>query len=174
MAFGFNPRYQQKIELLDITLPQFMIIAQDTVNYLGWNVGTKSESSFSARTKMSLSSYGEEISVSVQDGIATIESRCTGNQMMDWGKNRKNVEAFVSAFELLKSGFNAETLEERNAAWQNELAEIKASETAVGSNEKSSFLSLFIPRKGFAVTPILINLNILVFIIMVISGVSFL
>src|SRR6202012_4585191 len=35
-----------------------------------------------------------------------------------------------------------------------------------------SFASIFIPRNGFFVTPIIIDINLLVFILMVISGVS--
>ena len=37
----------------------------------------------------------------------------------------------------------------------------------------SGFFSIFIPVEGYFITPILINFNILVFIIMVILGVDF-
>lgn len=38
--------------------------------------------------------------------------------------------------------------------------------------KRNSFWSFFIPRKGFIATPILIDLNLLVFIVMIASGVG--
>lgn len=40
-------------------------------------------------------------------------------------------------------------------------------------NNSSNPIALFLPRKGFAVTPVIIAINVLVFVVMVISGVHF-
>ena len=59
----------------------------------------------------------------------------------------------------LKEEFNRPLTEEEKAYIEEE-------------KKKGSLLSFFIPRKGFIATPILIDINILVFILMVASGVG--
>ena len=51
-----------------------------------------------ATTGMSLRSWGEHITISVSaDGTAGIKSSCRGIQLIDYGKNKANVNAFFSA-----------------------------------------------------------------------------
>jgi hypothetical protein len=51
-----------------------------------------------ATTGMSLRSWGEKITISVgADGTASIKSSCRGIQLIDYGKNKANVNAFLSA-----------------------------------------------------------------------------
>lgn len=61
----------------------------------------------------------------------------------------------------LEEDFNRPLTEEEKAYIEEEM-------------KKGSILSFFIPRKGFIATPILIDINILVFILMVASGVGIL
>ena len=44
---------------------------------------------------------------------------------------------------------------------------------SVRQNDEESFFEIFIPREGFYITPILMTINISVFIIMVIYGFGF-
>lgn len=51
-----------------------------------------------ATTGMGLRSWGEKITISVSaDGRADITSSCRGIQLIDYGKNKANVNAFLSA-----------------------------------------------------------------------------
>jgi len=51
-----------------------------------------------ARARMSLRSWGENITVTIRDGgIVDIKSSCRGIQVIDYGKNRANVNALFSA-----------------------------------------------------------------------------
>lgn len=51
-----------------------------------------------AKSKMGLRSWGEEITIAVgADGKADIKSSCRGIQVIDYGKNKANVNALFSA-----------------------------------------------------------------------------
>ena len=175
MAFGFPPKYVQNLPLEGITPQQFIVLAIEAANQLGWNVGYKSETGFVAYTKFSMASWSEEVTVTVDGDNATLLSKCTGSQMVDWGKNRRNIESLVDEFELLKNAAVPEELDNKCEEFKTEL--VAKEEGALGgppSAKKGNMLSLFIPSKGYTVTPVLIWVNIAVFVAMVISGVNFL
>jgi len=55
-----------------------------------------------ARTKMGIRSWGEIITIAVgTEGRVDIKSSCRGIQMIDYGKNRANVNALSSALGTL-------------------------------------------------------------------------
>jgi hypothetical protein len=55
-----------------------------------------------ATTRMGLRSWGENITISVSaDGRADIKSSCRGIQLIDYGKNKANVNAFFAALQPL-------------------------------------------------------------------------
>ena len=50
---------------------------------------------------MGLRSWGENITIVSADGRADIKSSCRGIQLVDYGKNKANVNALFSALEQL-------------------------------------------------------------------------
>jgi hypothetical protein len=55
-----------------------------------------------ARTKMGMRSWGEIITIAVgTEGTVDIKSSCRGIQMVDYGKNKANVNALCSALATL-------------------------------------------------------------------------
>jgi hypothetical protein len=54
-----------------------------------------------ARSSMGLRSWGENITIVSADGRADIKSSCRGIQLVDYGKNKANVNALFSALEQL-------------------------------------------------------------------------
>jgi hypothetical protein len=54
-----------------------------------------------AKTTMGLRSWGENIIIISADGRADIKSSCRGIQVIDYGKNKANVNALFSALGLL-------------------------------------------------------------------------
>jgi hypothetical protein len=55
-----------------------------------------------ARTRMGMRSWGENIKIIIgADGTADIKSSCRGIQVIDYGKNKANVNALFSALGLL-------------------------------------------------------------------------
>lgn len=67
---------------------------------LGWTVGRFADRVM-ASTKVSLWSFGEQIEVRLVPEGAAVTSRCAlPTQVVDWGKNAKNVRALVGHVRL--------------------------------------------------------------------------
>jgi rhomboid protease GluP len=176
MAVGLSPKFSSTIGLDDLSKEHFLVVALEAAKQLGWNIGYKSENGFVAYTKFSMSSYSEEVKLTIDNGLVTIKSECTGSQLVDWGKNKKNVENFIDTFNELKSTTPVDSLDSKYEEIKPELVlneEDEFAKPAPSTMENlSGFLSIFKPVKGFFVTPLLIDLNVLLFILMIASGVN--
>lgn len=169
-------KYKQSISTDNLPDHVFIALAIEAAKSLGWNIGNKTENGFNAFTQFSMSSFGEEIKVSIEYGIADLKSECTGNQLIDWGKNKKNITELIAAIDQLKATHSHEEIlakaetQQAVAAQEDEVALIQ--DPTSGKENMGGFFSFFKPMKGYFITPILVNINILVFILMVISGVN--
>lgn len=176
MSFGFLPKHVRTLPLGDLTPEHFLVIALGAAEKLNWDVGYISETGFIAHTKFSMSSWSEEIKVKLDEGSCELSSECTGSQLVDWGKNKKNIERFVATFNELKEALTAAELAQKFEALKPELVskegDLLRQPPPTTKENITSFLAIFIPTKGFFITPILINLNLIVFILMAISGVN--
>ena len=177
MAFGLSPKHIQDLPLANLTTEQFLVIAIEAVKKLDWNVGYTSETGFIAFTKFSMSSWSEEVKVKIEGGNANLKSECTGSQMVDWGKNKTNIENLVATIGELKNSFTPEELVQKYDELKPNLVSKEQdalSQPPPSTKEKiTSVFAIFKPTQGFFITPILINLNIAIFILMLIAGVSF-
>jgi rhomboid protease GluP len=178
MAFGFSPKYIQEFDFKDLNKNHFLVIAIEAANKLNWNVSFTSETGFIAYTKFSWSSWSEEVTIKIDNGIINIKSECTGSQLMDWGKNKKNVETLITCIGEVKTHLTQETIENKlielrqNFASKDDDILIKPPSTA--KDKITDFFSIFKPIEDYFISPILININILLFIAMVVSGVHIL
>ncbi|HYG38517.1 MAG TPA: rhomboid family intramembrane serine protease [Cytophagales bacterium] len=177
MAFGLSPKHIQDLPLENLTTEQFLVIAIEAAKKLDWNVGYTSEMGFIAFTKFSMSSWSEEVKVKIEDGNANLKSECTGSQMMDWGKNKENIENLVATIGELKKSFTPEELVQKYDDLKSNLVsneqDVLNQPPSTTKEKIASIFAIFKPTQGYFITSILINLNIAIFILMVIAGVSF-
>lgn len=178
MAFSFSPKYISELSTDNLSSGHFLVIAIETAKKLGWNIGSISENGFSAYTGFSMSSVGEEIKVKITEHTAILKSECTGNQLVDWGKNKQNISKFISSFDEIKNSYSSEELDQKYEELKPELATADADilkTTPPTTKERiTGLLSIFKPSKGFFITPLLIDLNIAIFILMAATGVNIL
>lgn len=177
MAFGFPPKHTQEYQLDGIGEEHFLVLAMEAARNLGWNLGSVNQTAFVAYTKFSWSSWSEEINVQVQNGLVTLRSECTGNQIADWGKNKENIKALLLKIEELKSVLTQEEIELKLSELRlNSSVDNTASDglSTTRKGQITGVLSIFKPVEGYFVTPVLISINVLVFIMMLVSGVHFL
>ncbi len=176
MAFGLSPKHEQTVEITDLTNEEFIAIALEVIKKLEWNSSYISEKGFIAYTKFSMSSYGEELKVTLNENLATVKSECTGSQLIDLGKNKRNVENFILTFNEIKNSFSKDQLLEKISEIKHHFVPSEQdilNQAPLNTKEKiSGFFSIFKPTEGFFITPLILDINILVFIIMVASGVS--
>ncbi|NPV51836.1 MAG: rhomboid family intramembrane serine protease [Candidatus Methanofastidiosum sp.] len=174
VSFGFSPKQIDNFPISDLNKKQLSVIAFETAKKLNWNIGFISESGFIAYTKFSMSSWSEEIQVKIEVGNINVKSECTGNQFIDWGKNRKNIDSFFETFKKTKEEIDKSSLEERYSELSKEFvsADDDIINPPLNKKEKvSGFFSLLYPTDGYFITPIIVILNILLFAVMAIAGV---
>jgi rhomboid protease GluP len=176
MAFGLTPSYTENFHLDDLSNNQFLVIANGIASNLGWKIQFMSDSGIIAYTNKGMFRWNAKITISLAEDLVTVKSESVGNEMFDMGRNRKTVTQFTNLYYDSKSAINAEELSQKYEelkpgfpAPENDV--LSASNLA--SVKKFTFFSLFSPRKGFYITPILVDLNIAVFILMIISGANF-
>lgn len=105
VSFGFSPKQIDNLPAPDLNKKQLFVLAFEAVKKLNWNIGYLSESGFIAYTKFSMSSWSEEVQIKIEVGNINVKSECTGSQIVDWGKNRKNIDSFFASFKKNKRGY---------------------------------------------------------------------
>jgi rhomboid protease GluP len=177
MAFGFSPKFESELPLGDLTREQFLLLGIESAKKLGWDIGTVTTNGFVAYSKFSMSSWSEEIIVKVYEERISLKSECTGSQLFDWGKNSSNIENFIRILRDLKQQSSVEELNRKHEELSSTIIKdenIVSATLYSGKERFKNFFSLFLPTDGYFITPILIDLNIAVFIAMALSGVSIL
>lgn len=177
MALGFPAKYTGEIPLGIMQAKEFLIIAIEAAEYLGWKIGSISKSGFTARTKASFISWSEIITVNIEEDKATLRSACLGIQLFDYGKNKKNIQNLIETVEELKQVFTPDKIlmkyKALEAVFIPETKFTWQSLSLTGSNF-NGFFSIFKPAKGYFITPLIIDLNILIYLLMIMSGGNFL
>jgi rhomboid protease GluP len=179
MAIGFSPKYAQDLPLEGFTPQHFLVLAIEAAKQQGWNIGHTSENGFKAYTQFSVSSWSEEVTVTVAvaEGYASLKSECTGSQVADWGKNKRNIEDLIAAIDALKATVTTDELEQKYEDLKPGLAQVDEyvlSRQPGSTKEKiTGVLAFFKPTRGYFVTPLIVDLNILIFALMVILGADF-
>ncbi|WP_423148693.1 rhomboid family intramembrane serine protease [Rubrolithibacter danxiaensis] len=168
-SWGYSPKVEKYIPLGEFPAEQYLVVALKAIENLGWKLSHLSESGLIAYTNLSWQSYTEEISIRIKSNFAIVKSECVGIQLLfnDYSKNSDNLDKFFNEFEYvefhLKDVWNEEVqnYQERAALSSNSYFET----APLASKEKiRNVLHLFVPRKGYLVTPIIIDLNIIYFL----------
>ena len=168
MAFGISPKHVRDQIFHSLTYEEILVTAVEAARKLNWKIGFTSQRAFIAYTKFSMNSWGEEVNVNVEHQKLIVKSECTGSQLIDWGKNKQNVEAFLNAFQETVGTISPEDIAYR---YQQLGLDIPSPDVLLNQPVKTSrhkvkdLFSIFIPVKGYFVTPIILNLNILVFVV---------
>ena len=176
MAFGFSPQYAQDYQLEGLDQEHFLAIAIEAIDRLDLKLSKVTSSGILVYTKMSAYSWAEEITLTFGIDKVTVRSQCTGNQLFDWGKNRRNVQDLILEIKHVRRILKEEKLEAKLQALseiQTVHEELPLSAPASSAKDKiSHFFSIFKITEGYRVTPILVNLNLVVFVVMLFAGVS--
>ena len=170
MAFGFSPQYAQDYQLEGLDREHFLAIAIEAIDRLELKLSKVTSSGILVYTKMSAYSWSEEITLTFGIDKVTVRSQCTGNQLFDWGKNRRNVQDLILEIKHVRRILKEEKLEAKLQALseiQTVHEELPLSAPASSAKDKiSHFFSIFKITEGYRVTPILVNLNLVVFVVM--------
>ena len=176
MAYGFTPKYVEQISPDGLTPQQFLALCVETAERMQWDVRYKSNGGIVAYTGKRLFRFSFKVTVIIEDGLATLKSESTGGELYDMGRNKKTIHAFTDSMNSVRAILTPAMLDERYAEFAPNLVPPEKDILMNPSLDKSrgGVLSLFVPREGYFITPVIIDVNIAVFILMVISGAGFL
>ena len=157
--------FRKSYTLHTYTGDSFLLIAREAAHHLGWTVSQLDQTGLLAYAPAGENTVGDEIRITLDDDKAMLTSESmtgTANEQ----RHQQNIEKLVTVLDELQTRVSAEEINQQlaqqpSAQWVDESAE-----------KKSGFFSFFIPSGDYFITPILINLNILVFLVMMISGVG--
>ena len=175
---ALKPSYNDKLHLPGLSKTEILILALEASQKLEWNIEEVTPEGARFEVPFNMYSHGEEITFTIEpgsDGEVAVRSQSSSVQFVDYGKNRKNIQKLRETMEEIKTSLTPEELAQKAKDFEEECNRpLTEEEKAYLEEEKkrNSFWSFFIPRKGFMATPILIDLNILVFIVMIASGVG--
>ena len=175
MSFGFTPHHSVEVGLDGLTPAQFLALCVNAAHGLDWDIKYISDAGLIAITTKKVLKRKQKVEIRISGDVARLRSESLGSEMMDWGRNQKNIEQFTA---LLAEGRAESTPEQLDQTYEEIRPTLVAPDQDFlskppASGGGASFLSLFIPREGYYVTPILVDINLAVFILMVVSGVSF-
>ena len=175
---ALKPSYNDKLNLPGLSKTEILILALEASLKLEWNIEEVTPEGARFEVPFNMYSHGEEITFTIEpgsDGEVAVRSQSSSVQFVDYGKNRKNIQKLRETMEEIKTSLTPEELTQKAKDFEEECNRpLTEEEKAYLEEEKkrNSFWSFFIPRKGFMATPILIDLNLLVFIVMIASGVG--
>ena len=142
-------------------------------NNLNWTIKYAGENTLVAYTPGKWNNTGEEIMVKTNDNELTVTSKMVHGESFDMlGKNKKHIEEFLAAFETRKSS-SADLINE----WQNRINSLREETIKIAAKEIEQAEELEkimnLSKGNLYVTYAIIVINVLVFIAMGTSGVSF-
>jgi rhomboid protease GluP len=167
---------EQSLPLNGLTDKQFLVVAFETIKYLGWRIRFVSDAGVIAYTQNSEYSWNGEIIVKLGQGEANVQCISISDTIRDFGQSDRAIFQYIAAFEKMKSAFTEDEIRQKYKIYKKDFVppyeDTLKPDIRPKYNFSGGFLSFFKPREGYYVTPILIDLNILIFLIMVCTGVS--
>jgi len=169
MATGIFPKYSQDLPLEGLTAQQFLYLAMQSAGRNGWRISQAAANSLKIYTDFSWLSWSEKINIIIEGDTARITSACTNVQITDWGKNKRNVRELLQGIAEAKNMLQPEDLAEKAKTYS---APAHDDEEILVPQQPAvrGVFSVFKPGEGYFITPILISINILVFIAMCLAG----
>lgn len=164
---GFPPRYGTTYCLENRTSAEQLMVVWMAVEKMDWEISTITPDSLTAFTNFSLRSWNEQVSIRITEEGIELFSVSTGVQVLDFFRNRQNIRRLLKEMALINAGISSEQLtelyEERKTRFEQ-----KENFVHLTHNTRivSGFMNVFRPVKGYFITPILITLQALLFLIL--------
>ncbi len=169
-AWGISPKKIETIPLGDYNSDYYLTLMYHAMISRGWHVGYFDHDGIIAYTDISWPSYSEEVSARLKDGSVVVKSECVGYQgcFTDYGKNKKNLDLLFD--EIIYIEFHLKDILEQST--QELIDSIPEKQflslddpPMAGKEQLRGFFSPIIPQKKYFVTPLLVIINVLVYIV---------
>jgi rhomboid protease GluP len=170
MAWGISPRKTIVVPLGDYSPDYYLTLLYYAMQNMGWHISYFDHDGIIAYTNISWPSYSEEVSARIIDNKVHLKSECVGYQGLftDYGKNDKNIELLFGEIEFheiyFKDNIALTAQELMDSIPEKQFVRLDDPPMA-GKELLRSFTDFFTPRKKYFVTPILVLVNIGIYVI---------
>jgi len=168
------PEKKQTLTVSGYNAADLLALSYGAFLKLNWNTKYAGENILVAYTPRSWKRYDDEITIEAITDELTVTSKMIHNESYDMlGKNKKHIAEFLGAFNSIKTG----ATEEQRKDWADEIISLKeqtikaAEEEVKKAAEIDSVMHL--SKGNLYITYGIIGINVLVFVLMVGSGVNF-
>lgn len=122
MQIRFTQKHDEELQTGDLSAGQFLNIAIEAAKVLGWVLSNINETGFIAYTNNGLFSWNAEVRLRVKEGSANLLSQSRSNEIIEFGKDKENLQTFISIFNDLKNELVAGNLTFRYKSLQEDAA----------------------------------------------------
>ncbi len=148
--------------------------AYGTLEELNWTIKYAGENILIAYTPGKWSKPGDEVTVQTKDNELTVTSKMVHGESFDiLGKNKKHIQEFLTTFETVRVSAGETQISE----WQKKIKPLKEETMLLAEEEQKQAAEvnkvMNLSTGNMYVTYGIIVINVIVFIAMVVSGVSF-
>jgi len=147
-----QPEHIEELSLGFLTPKQYFNAAAKAVENLGWQIVSADSLTVTCHTPGGDLSFGESVTITVHDAVAVFYSKSVNEYYWTDNQNIINASLFKSQLSVV--------IEENNRIERN----LKPLNRAK--------LGALVPSKAYSVTPVIIYLNVLIFLIMISAGVA--
>jgi len=168
------PNDSLNVNLNELTEKEYLVLAAEAVVDLGWRIKLISNGGIIAYTENGAYSWNGEVIVKIEKGIANIQCRSLGMVYGQFGREAETVDRFLKQFEKIRLTFSSENIEDTYKEIKKDFVPDYEDTLDVKPAPKrtifDSYWSYFKPSNQYFAGPVLVNLNILIFIVTTCAG----
>ena len=165
------PKKEQTISVSGSNRETILAACYYTFDKLGWTVKFAGEDILSGTTPKNWNTNSQEITTKTSDHELTVSSEMVQGESFDMlGKNQKNINTFLTAFETERQKITPDKIAEATGAIKKLQEEtiVAAQKEIKDTEEISAALNLW--GSNVYVTYAIIGINVLIFMIMLVQG----
>lgn len=172
MDKGFQ-EYQESIALPECTAQVLIILAKQSCEVLGWRLHFISETGIIAFTQFGVTSRNAELQLIIENETVTLSSRLIERETSDQGLNKRLVKQWIQQIQHQREHLTEDILEQathiETRVFQT-VEELRRQPVPTLKKQGFNILRFLIPGRGFVATPVCIDLNLLLFVMMILNG----
>lgn len=172
MAFGPHPKFVETRALAGLP-PQFaIVIALEAAAQAGWEIHYLSDTGLLAGVRTNPA----QLQVRIIGDELQVLSHSLRQELWDGGRNKVHVQRFLELFKALETVIPTEAMiaryEQIAPAFVAPQWDALRMPQRKGGSIAADLKAVFMPSRGYLLTPFILNINLLVFLLMLIDGVS--
>jgi len=181
MSFQINASYCEELHFEHTKSSELYALLLEAIQLLGWSRGASKIDQITAFPGFSLIPFGEVVNMQINYDKVVVTSSCIMPQIWSFGQNKRNIRKLGRALNHLIQNRTEDQLRQKYfiassefiADTQEKVQSDRFKELTSSTSKITGVFSIFNPKPGYYITPILINLNILYFILLGLAGAGF-